>query len=59
MALYQEIQKYGSDCFVGFSGGKDSLAVCLFLKENNISFVPVFANTGWEHEQTYEYIKDL
>ena len=59
MALKEEIQKYGIDCFVGYSGGKDSTAACLHLKEHEIPFTPVFANTGWEHEQTYEYIQEI
>lgn len=41
------------------SGGKDSTAVGLYLKENGVSFTPVFCDTGWEHPLTYEYIKSL
>lgn len=59
MKLIEELQKYGNDYFVGYSGGKDSTAVCLYLKENDIDFTPVFANTGWEHEETYEYIQQI
>ena len=43
--------------FASISGGKDSTAMGLFLKENNIKFTPVFLETGWEHPSTYEYIE--
>lgn len=46
----------GRHLTVGFSGGKDSLATCLYLKENNIKFTPVFIDTGFEHEKTIDYI---
>ena len=39
------------------SGGKDSTAMGLFLKENNIPFEPVFMDTKWEHPATLDYIK--
>ncbi len=45
--------------FASISGGKDSTALGLFLLENNIKFTPIFCDTGWEHESTYEYIKDV
>lgn len=38
------------------SGGKDSTALSLWLSENGIEHRRVFADTGWEAEQTYEYI---
>ena len=38
------------------SGGKDSAAMCLYLGELGITYVPVFADTGWESKETYEYI---
>ena len=40
----------------GLSGGKDSLALCLYLKNNGIRFTPVFIDTGHEHPDTYHYI---
>ena len=40
------------------SGGKDSTAMALFLKENNIPFEPVFMDTKWEHPATLEYVKE-
>lgn len=39
------------------SGGKDSTAMCLHLKEAGIPFRAVFMDTGWEHEDTYEYLR--
>lgn len=41
---------------VSFSGGKDSGAVCLALREAGIPFRMVFCDTGWEAAQTYDYI---
>lgn len=41
------------------SGGKDSTAVALYLKENSIPFTPIFCDTGWEHQLTYEYLDSL
>jgi 3'-phosphoadenosine 5'-phosphosulfate sulfotransferase (PAPS reductase)/FAD synthetase len=39
------------------SGGKDSAAVCLHLKEHNIPYEAVFMDTGWEHADTYAYLR--
>ena len=41
------------------SGGKDSTAVMLYLREKGISFTPVFCDTGWEHPITYDYLSYL
>lgn len=43
---------------VGTSGGKDSTATCLHLQELGIEHRRVFADTGWEHPDTYEYLCD-
>lgn len=40
------------------SGGKDSTAMALLLKEHGIPFVPVFLDTGWEDDATYTYIRE-
>lgn len=50
---------HGSDVLVvaSVSGGKDSAAMCLFLQENGIEHRRVFADTGWEAKETYEYIR--
>lgn len=44
---------------VQFSGGKDSMASLLWVK-NNLSkeFLTVFCDTKWESEITYKYIQD-
>ena len=44
-----------------FSGGKDSVATYLYLtKELGLKNVfGIFADTGWEHESTYQYIDSL
>ena len=39
------------------SGGKDSAAMCLYLRELGIEPVRVFADTGWEHAAAYEYLR--
>lgn len=49
----------GRPVFISMSGGKDSTATALYLRENKVDFTPVFMDTGWEHEITYSYIKDV
>jgi 3'-phosphoadenosine 5'-phosphosulfate sulfotransferase (PAPS reductase)/FAD synthetase len=39
------------------SGGKDSAAMCLWLQEQGIEHVRVFADTGWEAQETYDYLR--
>lgn len=39
------------------SGGKDSAALSLWLTENEVEHDRVFADTGWEHDLTYEYLR--
>ena len=45
---------------VSFSGGKDSLAALLYVR-NNITkkFTTVFCDTGWEAEETLQHIQDV
>lgn len=39
---------------VTFSGGKDSLAALLWVREHiTTNFTTVFCDTGWEHPLTY------
>lgn len=40
------------------SGGKDSTAMCLHLKELGVDYTPVFLDTGWENAATYEYLRE-
>ncbi len=41
------------------SGGKDSLAMWLLAIENGINHTIIFADTGHEHPQTYDYLDYL
>lgn len=42
---------------VSVSGGKDSAATCLHLRELGIDCIRIFADTGWENAKTYEYLR--
>lgn len=45
---------------VTFSGGKDSLAALLWVREHiTRNFTTVFCDTGWEHPLTYDYINRI
>lgn len=44
---------------VSLSGGKDSTALWLHALEQGVNVLPVFADTGNEHKQTYEYLEYL
>jgi 3'-phosphoadenosine 5'-phosphosulfate sulfotransferase (PAPS reductase)/FAD synthetase len=39
------------------SGGKDSAAMCLHLRELGVEFDAAFIDTGWESDITYDYIR--
>lgn len=41
------------------SGGKDSTALVLALREARVPFQAVFADTGWEAPETYAYLDTL
>lgn len=41
------------------SGGKDSTAMALHLKELGHDYKLVFADTGWEDEKTYDYVRNV
>jgi 3'-phosphoadenosine 5'-phosphosulfate sulfotransferase (PAPS reductase)/FAD synthetase len=41
------------------SGGKDSTATLLWAIEKGLTFEAVFCDTGWEAEETYEYLNNL
>jgi 3'-phosphoadenosine 5'-phosphosulfate sulfotransferase (PAPS reductase)/FAD synthetase len=40
------------------SGGKDSAALCLHLRELGVPYEAIFMDTGWEHPATYSYLRD-
>jgi len=46
-----------SRVIVSTSGGKDSAASALFLRELGIPFDAVFLDTGWEARETYDYLR--
>lgn len=47
----------GRTVVASVSGGKDSAALSLWLTEQGIEHRRVFADTGWEHPATYEYLR--
>lgn len=47
----------GRRVIASVSGGKDSAALSLWLTEHGIEHHRVFADTGWEHPATYEYLR--
>lgn len=44
---------------VSLSGGKDSVATCLYLREQGIEHDRVFMDTGWEHRDLYAHLDYL
>jgi 3'-phosphoadenosine 5'-phosphosulfate sulfotransferase (PAPS reductase)/FAD synthetase len=48
-----------SKCLIvaSVSGGKDSAALSLWLTSQGLEHKRVFADTGWEHDLTYEYLR--
>lgn len=47
----------GRRVVASISGGKDSAAMSLYLTELGIEHDRVFADTGWEHPATYDYLR--
>lgn len=49
----------GRTVLASVSAGKDSAAMCLYLKEQGISFIAVHQRTGWDAERMgfYEYMR--
>ena len=56
----QEIKDSGRPIVASISGGKDSIAMALWLKENGFEETNeihyVYADTGWAHTVLYRYI---
>ncbi len=52
--IFSHLEKIG----IGVSGGKDSTALLIWAIENfpNSKIYPIFADTGWEHPDTYDYL---
>ena len=44
---------------LSLSGGKDSVAAALWLRERGIPHVRVFMDTGWEHPELYAHLDYL
>ncbi|EOP1277073.1 phosphoadenosine phosphosulfate reductase family protein [Escherichia coli] len=59
MSIIQRCRAENTFNLVSMSGGKDSLAQCLYAIENDIQHERVFADTGHEHPQTMEYLDYL
>lgn len=53
------LPEVGGHVVASVSGGKDSTAMALALKRAGIPFIPIFADTGWEHHTTYKHISEL
>lgn len=47
----------GRRVVASISGGKDSAAMSLHLRELGIEHDRVFMDTGWEHAKTYDYLR--
>lgn len=54
-----ELPDNHTNVIASVSGGKDSTAMALALKRSGIPFVPIFADTGWEHASTYDHISEI
>jgi 3'-phosphoadenosine 5'-phosphosulfate sulfotransferase (PAPS reductase)/FAD synthetase len=44
---------------VSISGGKDSTASALYLRERGIPYKAIHLDTGWEHPLTEEYVRHV
>lgn len=56
-ALPEHLRSY--EVIASVSGGKDSTALLLALREAGIPHRAVFADTGWEHPAVYEHLDVL
>jgi 3'-phosphoadenosine 5'-phosphosulfate sulfotransferase (PAPS reductase)/FAD synthetase len=52
-------QRAGEIVALSLSGGKDSAAVALYLRELQIPHVRLFFDTGWEHPDLYAHLDYL
>lgn len=56
LAVPDEVRSGDLVCVVSLSGGKDSTAAALALREAGIPARYVFADTGWEAAETYDHL---
>lgn len=59
VALPAQIADLDLPLVVSVSGGKDSTACMIALREAGLPFRAVFADTGWEAPETYAYLDTL
>lgn len=59
LVLPKELDGLGLPLVVSVSGGKDSTACMIALREAGLAFHAVFADTGWEAPETYAYLDTL
>lgn len=59
LRLPSEIAGLDLPLVVSVSGGKDSTACMIALREAGLAFRAVFADTGWEAPETYVYLDTL
>jgi 3'-phosphoadenosine 5'-phosphosulfate sulfotransferase (PAPS reductase)/FAD synthetase len=59
LAVPDMVRRGDLTCVVSVSGGKDSTAVALALREAGVPFRMVFADTGWEAPETYAHMDYL
>ena len=57
LSLPEELEDL--ELIVSVSGGKDSTALLLAVREAGLPHRAVFADTGWEADETYEYLDYL
>ena len=48
----------GATVIASVSGGKDSTAMCLRLRELGVEYQCLYLDTGWENAENYRYVRD-
>lgn len=57
--MFHRVRESGRPVIVSISGGKDSVATALFLRENKIPYTLVHFDTGWEHADTVKHVREV